>query len=84
MLYLLLVFASSVQSGFLPPKRATVDCNRSRTNPDIEGTELNRTTQDRYFAVYGASSDRSRPVFLHIIYYTNINHLYLDYYYSEK
>ncbi|EDR04126.1 uncharacterized protein LACBIDRAFT_306439 [Laccaria bicolor S238N-H82] len=35
------VFASSVQSGFLPPKRATVDHNRSRTDPDIEGTELN-------------------------------------------
>ncbi|KIK00519.1 hypothetical protein K443DRAFT_100169, partial [Laccaria amethystina LaAM-08-1] len=27
-----------VQSGFLRPKRATVDCNRSRTNPDIAGT----------------------------------------------
>ncbi|KIJ98776.1 hypothetical protein K443DRAFT_103386, partial [Laccaria amethystina LaAM-08-1] len=26
----LVVFASSVQSGFLPPKRATVDRNRSR------------------------------------------------------
>ena len=34
-----LVFASPVQSGFLPPKRATIDCNRSRTNPDIAGTE---------------------------------------------
>ncbi|KIJ99241.1 hypothetical protein K443DRAFT_102612, partial [Laccaria amethystina LaAM-08-1] len=27
------VFTSSVQSGFLPPKRATVDRNRSRTDP---------------------------------------------------
>ncbi|EDR10442.1 uncharacterized protein LACBIDRAFT_317373 [Laccaria bicolor S238N-H82] len=35
------VFTSSVQSGFLPPKRATVDRNRSRTDPDIEGTERN-------------------------------------------
>jgi hypothetical protein len=33
------VFASSVQSGFLPPKRATVDRNRSRTDPNIAGTE---------------------------------------------
>jgi len=33
------VFASPVQSGFLPPKRATVDRNRSRTDPDIAGTE---------------------------------------------
>ncbi|KIJ91289.1 hypothetical protein K443DRAFT_115212, partial [Laccaria amethystina LaAM-08-1] len=29
-----------VQSGFLRPKRATVDRNRSRTDPDIAGTEL--------------------------------------------
>ncbi|EDR01913.1 uncharacterized protein LACBIDRAFT_310411 [Laccaria bicolor S238N-H82] len=36
-----IVFTSSVQSGFLPPKRATVDRNRSRTNPDIQGTEPN-------------------------------------------
>ncbi|EDR02566.1 uncharacterized protein LACBIDRAFT_309558 [Laccaria bicolor S238N-H82] len=35
------VFKGSVQSGFLPRKRATVDRNRSRTNPDIEGTEPN-------------------------------------------
>jgi len=34
-----LVFTSPVQSGFLPPKRATVNCNRSRTDPDIVGTE---------------------------------------------
>ncbi|KIJ99854.1 hypothetical protein K443DRAFT_101520, partial [Laccaria amethystina LaAM-08-1] len=32
-LILQIVFASSVQSGFLPPKRATVDRNRSRTDP---------------------------------------------------
>ena len=36
-----LVFAGSVQSGFLPQKWATVDRNWSRTNPDIEGTEPN-------------------------------------------
>ena len=35
------VFAGPVQSGFLPPKQATVDRNRSRTNPDIEGTKPN-------------------------------------------
>ncbi|KIK02632.1 hypothetical protein K443DRAFT_96543, partial [Laccaria amethystina LaAM-08-1] len=29
-----------VQSGFLRPKHATVDCNRSRTDPDIAGTGL--------------------------------------------
>ena len=34
-----IVFASPVQSGFLPPKRATIDHNRSRTDPDIAGTE---------------------------------------------
>ncbi|EDQ98674.1 uncharacterized protein LACBIDRAFT_298329 [Laccaria bicolor S238N-H82] len=76
------VFASSVQSSFLPPKRATVDRNQSRTDPDIEGTEPNHLRPA--FAVYGAGSDRSRPVFLRIIYYTNINHVYLDYYCSEK
>ncbi|EDR01230.1 uncharacterized protein LACBIDRAFT_333471 [Laccaria bicolor S238N-H82] len=37
----ILVFKGSVQSGFLPRKRATVDRNRSRTDPDIEGTEPN-------------------------------------------
>ena len=31
------VFASPVQSGFLPPKQATVNCNWSRTDPDIVG-----------------------------------------------
>ncbi|EDR01482.1 uncharacterized protein LACBIDRAFT_310883 [Laccaria bicolor S238N-H82] len=36
-----LVFKGSVQSGFLPRKCATVDRNRSRTDPDIEGTEPN-------------------------------------------
>ena len=34
-----IVFASPVQSGFLPPKWATIDCNQSRTDPDIAGTE---------------------------------------------
>ena len=36
---LFLVFASPVQSGFLPQKRATIDRNQSRTDPDIAGTE---------------------------------------------
>ncbi|EDR03046.1 uncharacterized protein LACBIDRAFT_331786 [Laccaria bicolor S238N-H82] len=38
------VFKGSVQSGFLPRKCATMDRNRSRTNPDIKGTELNHRT----------------------------------------
>ena len=37
--WLPLVFASPVQSGFLPQKWANVDRNRSRINPDIAGTE---------------------------------------------
>ncbi|EDR09083.1 uncharacterized protein LACBIDRAFT_296326 [Laccaria bicolor S238N-H82] len=76
------VFASSVQSGFLPPKCATVDRNRSRTNPDTDGTESNHLGP-----VFCSLWSRFRPIqtgFLRIIYYTNINHLYLDYYYSEK
>ena len=36
-----LVFAGPVQSSFLPPKWATMDCNQSRTDPDIEGTKPN-------------------------------------------
>jgi len=39
LLMLWLVFASPVQSGFLPPKQETMDRNRSRTDPDIVGTE---------------------------------------------
>ncbi|EDQ99183.1 uncharacterized protein LACBIDRAFT_317469 [Laccaria bicolor S238N-H82] len=35
------LFAGPVQSGFLPRKQATMDRNRSRTDPDIEGTEPN-------------------------------------------
>ncbi|EDR05237.1 uncharacterized protein LACBIDRAFT_303532 [Laccaria bicolor S238N-H82] len=38
---LLILFTGSVQSSFLPPKCVTVDRNRSRTDPDIEGIELN-------------------------------------------
>jgi len=38
-LVLFIVFASLVQSSFLPPKWATVNRNWSRTNPDIGGTE---------------------------------------------
>ncbi|EDQ98626.1 uncharacterized protein LACBIDRAFT_298776 [Laccaria bicolor S238N-H82] len=52
-----LVFASSVQSGFLPPKRATVDRNRSRTDPDIEGTEPNHLGP-----VYCGLWSRFRPI----------------------
>ena len=37
---LVVVFASLVQSGFLPPKQATMNCNWSRTDPDIVGIEL--------------------------------------------
>jgi len=35
-----IVFASLVQSGFLPPKQATMNRNQSMTNPDIVGTKL--------------------------------------------
>ncbi|EDQ98853.1 uncharacterized protein LACBIDRAFT_318615 [Laccaria bicolor S238N-H82] len=52
-----IVFASSVQSGFLPPKRATVDRNRSRTDPDIEGTEPNHLGP-----VYFGLWSRFRPI----------------------
>ena len=38
---MLIVFEGSVQSGFLPPKRATVDRNQSRTDPNIEVTKPN-------------------------------------------
>ncbi|EDR07436.1 uncharacterized protein LACBIDRAFT_298627 [Laccaria bicolor S238N-H82] len=51
------MFASSVQSGFLPPKRATVDRNRSRTDPDIEGTEPNHLGP-----VYFGLWSRFRPI----------------------
>jgi len=34
------VFTSLVQSGFLPPKWAIMNCNQSRNDPDIVGTEL--------------------------------------------
>ena len=33
------MFASLVQSGFLPPKQAAMNHNWSRTDPDIVGTE---------------------------------------------
>jgi hypothetical protein len=51
------VFASSVQSGFLPPKRATVDRNRSRTDPHIAGTE-----PDHLGPVYFGPWDRFKPI----------------------
>jgi hypothetical protein len=74
-----LVFASSVQSGFLPPKRATVDRNRSRTDPHIAGTE-----PDHLGPVYFGPWDRFKPVFFGKIHCTNINHFYLNYNYSEN
>jgi hypothetical protein len=77
--YLYIVFASSVQSGFLPRKRATVDRNRSRTDPHIAGTE-----PDHLGPVYFSPWDRFKPVFFGKIQYTNINHLYLNYNYSEN
>jgi hypothetical protein len=52
-----LVFASSVQSGFLPPKWATVDRNRSRTDPHIAGTE-----PDHLGPVYFGSWDQFKPI----------------------
>jgi hypothetical protein len=52
-----IVFASSVQSGFLPPKRATVDRNRSRTDPHIAGTE-----PDHLGPVYFGPWDRFKPI----------------------
>jgi hypothetical protein len=51
------VFASSVQSGFLPPKRATVDRNQSRTDPHIAGTE-----PDHLGPVYFGPWDRFKPI----------------------
>ncbi|KIK01573.1 hypothetical protein K443DRAFT_98334, partial [Laccaria amethystina LaAM-08-1] len=51
-----LVFTSSVQSGFLPPKWATVDRNRSRTDPNIAGTE-----PDHLGPVYFGPWDRFKP-----------------------
>ncbi|KIJ92418.1 hypothetical protein K443DRAFT_64676, partial [Laccaria amethystina LaAM-08-1] len=46
-----------VQSGFLPPKWATVDRNRSRTDPHIAGTEL-----DHLGPVYFGPWDRFKPI----------------------
>ncbi|KIJ97765.1 hypothetical protein K443DRAFT_105139, partial [Laccaria amethystina LaAM-08-1] len=46
-----------VQSGFLRPKRATVDLNRSRTNPDITGTE-----PDHLGPVFCSPRNQKRPV----------------------
>ena len=34
------MFEGSVQSGFLPPKHATMDHNQSRTDPNIEDFTL--------------------------------------------
>ncbi|KIK00834.1 hypothetical protein K443DRAFT_99722, partial [Laccaria amethystina LaAM-08-1] len=46
-----------VQSGFLRPKRATVDLNRSRTDPDIAGTE-----SDHLGPVFCGPRNQKRPV----------------------
>ncbi|KIJ90399.1 hypothetical protein K443DRAFT_116645, partial [Laccaria amethystina LaAM-08-1] len=46
-----------VQSGFLRPKRATVDRNRSRTDPDIGGTG-----PDHLGPVFCGPCNQKRPV----------------------
>ncbi|KIK05367.1 hypothetical protein K443DRAFT_91468, partial [Laccaria amethystina LaAM-08-1] len=46
-----------VQSGFLRPKHATVDRNRSRTDPDIGGTG-----QDHLGPVFCGPRNKKRPV----------------------
>ncbi|KIJ97438.1 hypothetical protein K443DRAFT_105713, partial [Laccaria amethystina LaAM-08-1] len=46
-----------VQSGFLRPKRATVDRNRSRTDPDIGGTG-----PDHLGPVFCGPRNKNRPV----------------------
>ncbi|KIK10387.1 hypothetical protein K443DRAFT_81456 [Laccaria amethystina LaAM-08-1] len=83
-LQLPVVFASSVQSSFLPPKRATVDRNRSRTDPHIAGTEPDHLGPDRSFAVHPTKTDQFGPVFWCNFCYTNRNHFYLNYHYSEN
>ncbi|KIJ99022.1 hypothetical protein K443DRAFT_102995 [Laccaria amethystina LaAM-08-1] len=72
-----IVFASSVQSGFLPPKRATMDRNRSRTDPHIAGTE-----PDHLGPVYFGPWDQFKLIqtgFFGKIHCTNINHLTCNY-----
>ncbi|KIJ99855.1 hypothetical protein K443DRAFT_101536, partial [Laccaria amethystina LaAM-08-1] len=46
-----------VQSGFLHPKRVTVDRNRSRTHPDIAGTGL-----DHLGPIFCGPCNQKRPV----------------------
>ena len=53
-LTLQVVFTGLVQSGFLPPKQATMDCNWFRTNPDIGATELDHLG----LAVHTTDSDQ--------------------------
>ena len=78
---LFLVFKGSAQSSFLPLKRATADHNQSKTDLNIEGTELNHLGP-----VFCSPWHPFRPIltvfFLHKISCTYINHLYLNYYYS--
>ncbi|KIK05242.1 hypothetical protein K443DRAFT_91612, partial [Laccaria amethystina LaAM-08-1] len=71
-----------VQSGFLHPKRATVDLNRSTTDPDIAGTE-----PDHLGPVFCGPRNQKRsvqPVFWCKFCCTNKNHFYLNYHYSEN
>ncbi|KIK00658.1 hypothetical protein K443DRAFT_99971, partial [Laccaria amethystina LaAM-08-1] len=46
-----------VQSDFLCPKRTTVDCNQSRTDPDIGGTG-----PDHLGPVFCSPRNQKRPV----------------------
>ncbi|KIJ97247.1 hypothetical protein K443DRAFT_47325, partial [Laccaria amethystina LaAM-08-1] len=55
--FAVLCFRSPVQSGFLHPKRATVDRNRSRTDPDIGGTG-----PDHLGPVFCGPRNQKRPV----------------------
>ncbi|KIJ95050.1 hypothetical protein K443DRAFT_109451 [Laccaria amethystina LaAM-08-1] len=77
-----LVFSSLVKSGFLTPKWATVDRNRSKPLPILRGPQPNRRGPDRFFAVHATKINQFRPVFCCKICCTNKNHLYLNYHHS--
>ena len=73
--------ASVHRSGFVwffSPKTSNVDQNWLRTDPDIGGTK-----PDHLGPVFFSPWNWFRPVSLHQICCININHLYLNYYYSE-
>jgi hypothetical protein len=55
-----LVFSSPVKSGFLTPKWATVDRNRSKPLPILRGPQPNRRGPVLFGSV--APEDRLRPV----------------------